>query len=113
MVKANALDRVSNIVNFKIPALQKLGEYWIDDTSDGTRIYVTLNPNGDVVDEVNYWAVDSNENQITNYGSAKENNVKTYITYNDNKTTRFLHKVYFKSAKRNLGHYYINGVMVY
>ncbi|WP_135358238.1 hypothetical protein [Anaerolactibacter massiliensis] len=113
LVNVNALDRTTNIINFKIPASQKLAEYWIDDTSDGTRIYVTLNPNGDVQDQVNYWAVDTNENQITNYGIATENGVKTYVTYSDHKTTRFLHKVYFKSAKKNWSHYYINGVMVY
>ena len=64
LVNVNALDRTTNIINFKIPASQKLAEYWIDDTSDGTRIYVTLNPNGDVQDQVNYWAVDTNENQM-------------------------------------------------
>ena len=115
-----------NILNVFNNFLTEFNDDKIDDfvmyvqsqyTEDGFHIFdeeeIDNILNGDVQDQVNYWAVDTNENQITNYGIATENGVKTYVTYSDHKTTRFLHKVYFKSAKKNWSHYYINGVMVY
>ena len=69
---------------------------------------------GNVIDKVNFWAVDSSETQLTTWGMAAEGGGgRATAVFTDNRVERTVHKVYFKSAEYNWGGYTINGTMTY
>ena len=108
-----ARDTDVNLVNFYIPAQQKLAEYYLDAYCHGKYLFVTLMKTGSKTDKVNFWAVDSSETQLTTWGMATEGGGRATVTFTDNRVERTVHKVYFKSASYNFGGYTINGTLTY
>ena len=108
-----ARDTNVNLVNFYIPGQQKLAEYYLDAYCHGRYLFVNLVKTGNVIDKVNFWAVDSSETQLTTWGMATEGGGRATVTFTDNRDERTVHKVYFKSASYNFGGYTINGTLTY
>jgi len=108
-----ARDTDVNLVNFYIPAQQKLAEYYLDAYCHGSYLFVNLVKTGSKTDKENFRAVDSSETQLTTWGMAAEGGGKATAVFTDNRVERTVHKVYFKSAEYNWGGYTINGTMTY
>ena len=108
-----ARDTNVNLVNFYIPAHQQLAEYYLDAYCHGQYLFVNLMKTGNVIDKVNFWAVDSSETQLTTWGMATEGGGRATVTFTDKRDERTVHKVYFKSAIYNWGGYTINDTLTY
>ncbi|WP_205946338.1 ATP-binding cassette domain-containing protein [Stecheria intestinalis] len=70
-----ARDTDVNLVNFYIPAQQKLAEYYLDAYCHGRYLFVNLVKTGSKTDKVNFRAVDSSETQLTTWGMAAEGTI--------------------------------------